>query len=105
MLKPLLARARDYHPEYRGGLCNHLPMVLIALDRMGASPARLQRYATTYLKNMEPAPTPGAGIDESDSLEWLGEADAYAVCLVFCLAAPFPPDALIDPGTRRRRRL
>src|SRR5882724_4966076 len=83
MLKPLLARAREYHPEYRGGLCNHLPMVLIALDRMGASPARLQRYATAYLKNMEPAPMPGAGIDESDWQEWLGEQDAYADYLGF----------------------
>src|SRR5882724_2058302 len=83
MLKPLLARAREYHPEYRGGLCNHLPMALIALDRLGASPARLQRYATAYLKNMEPAPAPGAGIDETDWQEWLGEADAYADYLGF----------------------
>src|SRR4051794_63159 len=83
MLKPLLARAREYHPEYGGGLCNHLPMALIALDRMGASPARLQRYATEYVKHMEPAPEPGAGIDQSDWQEWLGEADAYADYLGF----------------------
>ena len=36
MLKPLLQRARDYHPEYRGGLCNHLPMALIAA-RLGST--------------------------------------------------------------------
>jgi hypothetical protein len=83
MLKPLLARAREYHPEYRGGLCNHLPMALIALDRMGASPARLQRYATAYLKNIEPASAPGTGIDESDWREWLGEKEAYADYLGF----------------------
>jgi hypothetical protein len=83
MLKPLLARAREYHPEYRGGLCNHLPMALIALDRLGASPARLQRYATAYLKNMEPAPAPSAGIDDSDWQEWLGEKEAYPDYLGF----------------------
>jgi hypothetical protein len=83
MLKPLLKRAREYHPEYGGGLCNHLPMALIALDRMGASPARVQRYATAYLQNMEPAPTPGSGIDAGDWQEWLGEQDAYADYLGF----------------------
>ncbi|HVY98667.1 MAG TPA: questin oxidase family protein [Dongiaceae bacterium] len=83
MLKPLLARARAYHPEYGGGLCNHLPMALIALDRMGASPARLQRYATEYLRNMEPAPTPGTAIGEGNWTERLGEQAAYADYLGF----------------------
>jgi hypothetical protein len=83
MLKPLLARARDYHPEYRGGLCNHLPMALIALERMGASPARLQRFATEYLKRLEPAPEPGTAIDQSNWKERLGEQAAYAEYLGF----------------------
>src|SRR3954469_18056622 len=83
MLKPLLARARDYHPEYRGGFCNHLPMALIALERMGASPARLQRFATAYLKNMEPAPAPGNAIDPNNWQERLGDAEAYAEYLGF----------------------
>jgi hypothetical protein len=83
MLKPFLARARDYHPEYRGGLSNHLPMALIALERMGASPARLQRFTTEYLKRMEPAPEPGTAIDRSNWKERLGEQAAYADYLGF----------------------
>jgi Questin oxidase-like len=83
MLKNLLSRSREYHAEYRGGLCNHLPMTLIALERMGASPARLQRYATEYLKNMEPAPAPGAAIDAGNWQERLGESEAYADYLGF----------------------
>ena len=83
MLKPLLALARAYHPEYRGGLCNHLPMTLVALERMGASPARVQRFATEYLKNMEPAPVPGTAIDAGNWQERLGEQDAYADYLGF----------------------
>jgi hypothetical protein len=83
MLKSLLARAREYHPEYRGGLCNHLPMALVALERMGASPARLQRYASAYLKNMEPAPEPGEAITARNWTERLGEQAAYADYLGF----------------------
>jgi hypothetical protein len=83
MLKPLLTRAREYHAEYRGGLCNHLPMALVALERMGASPARLQRYAAAYLKNMEPAPEPGEAITARNWTERLGEQAAYADYLGF----------------------
>jgi hypothetical protein len=35
MLDRLIAGADRYHAAYAGGLCNHLPMALIALDRMG----------------------------------------------------------------------
>jgi hypothetical protein len=83
MLKPLLTRAREYHPEYRGGLCNHLPMTLIALDRMGASPARVQRFTTAYLKNMEPAPAPGTAIEIAHWQDQLGKPGAYAEYLGF----------------------
>ena len=48
MLKRQLPRARHYHPSYGGGLCNHLPMALIALDRMGATPQRLDAFAQAW---------------------------------------------------------
>jgi Questin oxidase-like len=83
MLKPLLTQARGYHPEYRGGLSNHLSMTLVALERMGASPARLQRYTNGYLKNMEPAPPPGNAIDQSNWQDRLGDAEAFADYLGF----------------------
>jgi hypothetical protein len=83
MLKRLLAEARRYHPSYRGGLCNHLPMALIALERMGATPSRLESYARAYLVAMEPAPEPGTAIDASNWQERLGEETAYPDFLGF----------------------
>lgn len=44
----LIERAAAYGPLYADGLSNHLPMALIALDRMGASPARLDAFFTRY---------------------------------------------------------
>jgi plasmid stabilization system protein ParE len=58
-------------------------MVLVALERMGASPARLQRFTTDYLKNMEPAPVPGTAIDADNWAQRLGEQAAYADYLGF----------------------
>jgi hypothetical protein len=83
MLKDLLARTRLYHPSYRGGLSNHTPMALIALDRIGAPPSRLEAFADMDLQKMEPAPQPGSGIDAGNWRERLGEEPAYADYLGF----------------------
>jgi len=42
-------------PEYGGGLSNHLPMTLVALDRLGADEARLSSFAARYVLRLEPA--------------------------------------------------
>ncbi len=47
-LDALLARARRDSVEFPHLLANHVPMVLIALDRMGASPERLESWYATY---------------------------------------------------------
>ena len=39
ILAKLLTESEAYDPEYGGGLCNHLPLALTALDQMGATPA------------------------------------------------------------------
>jgi hypothetical protein len=83
LLKNLLAKARHYHPSYGGGLCNHCPMTLIALDRMGAAPKRVQSYATAYLREMDPAPPHGEAIDAGNWRERLGDAAAYGDYLGF----------------------
>lgn len=83
MLKGLLAKARHYHPSYRGGLANHCPMALIALDRMGATPQRIERFAQDYLKSMEPAPLVGEAIDLENWRLRLGDASAYGDYLGF----------------------
>lgn len=82
-LKGLLARTRQYHPSYLGGLCNHCAMTLIALDRMGASPQRVMGFAEAYLKDMEPAPQPGEAIDAQNWRDRLGDEAAYADYLGF----------------------
>ena len=44
----LKAEARRDSVEFPPFLANHLPMVLVALDRLGASPERLATFAQTY---------------------------------------------------------
>jgi hypothetical protein len=42
--RALLAQSTKFHPFYGDGLSNHLPMALIALDRLGGSPVRLNAF-------------------------------------------------------------
>ncbi len=56
ILAQLLTEAEAYDPEYGGGLCNHLPMALIALDQMGATPGRLNEYRGTHVSWLEMLP-------------------------------------------------
>jgi hypothetical protein len=83
MLKRLLAEARQYHPSYGGGLANHLPMTLIALDRLGAAPARLEAYARAAVSKLEPAPKAGDAISEANWRERFGDPEAFADYLGF----------------------
>ncbi len=83
LLKTLLAKARHYHPSYQGGLSNHCSMTLIALERMGASPERVKSYGLAYLSGMEPAGTPGDGINAENWRERLGDDSAYLDYLGF----------------------
>src|SRR5690242_17311450 len=83
LLKNLLAKTRQYHPSYRGGLSNHCSMTLIALDRMGATPERVKSYALAYLRNMEPVGVPGEAIDAENWREQLGNESAYLDYLGF----------------------
>jgi len=45
-----------FDAEYHQGLSNHLPMVLVALQRLGASEPRIDTFATSYTRRLEPAP-------------------------------------------------
>jgi hypothetical protein len=47
-LHTLLDRAADLPPEYGNGLTSHLPMALHALQRLGASDARLDAFGARY---------------------------------------------------------
>ncbi len=56
ILAKLLTESEVYGPEYRGGLANHLPMALVALDQMGATPGQLNEYRRTHVAWLEPLP-------------------------------------------------
>lgn len=66
ILAKFLTDAAIYSPEYGGGLSNHLPMALVALDQMGATPSQLNDYQRSHVSWLEKLPangraaTPGA---------------------------------------------
>lgn len=55
-LVELLDGCAAHAPEYGHGLSNHLPMSLVALQRLGASDARLQEFADRYAARLQAAP-------------------------------------------------
>jgi hypothetical protein len=55
-LRTLLDDTARFDAEYRGGLSNHLPMALLALQRLGADEARLAAFAAAYAQRLDPAP-------------------------------------------------
>lgn len=50
----LIESAHRYSLSYRGGLANHLPMALIALDAMQATDEEIAAFARGYEKQLEP---------------------------------------------------
>lgn len=71
----LLAANRHFAPQYGPGLANHLPMALIALDRMGAGAAAMRAFAAHYANRLV------RYADESgvaDPREHLGAGKHYA---------------------------
>jgi hypothetical protein len=55
-LRQLLEHGARFDAEHGAGLSNHLPMALLALQRLGASADRLEAFATRYASRLEPAP-------------------------------------------------
>ncbi len=64
-LDRVLEKARRDSVEFPYLLANHVPMVLVALERMGASPERLDEWYTSYRRTnkLVAAPAPVARID------------------------------------------
>jgi len=50
----LLAESQRYSATFGDGLFNHLPMALLALDRLGADEARLRAFAAFYAQGLRP---------------------------------------------------
>jgi hypothetical protein len=74
-LDALLARARNDSVEFPHLLANHLPMILVALDRLGASRERLEAWYETYREtnHLTRIPDPVAPINEQNWEAALGD--------------------------------
>lgn len=75
-LEHWLARNRQLHPEYRGGLSNHLSMALYALYDLGADAERLDAFAEHYTPRLEPFPAQGERIEWARWIAARGEREA-----------------------------
>lgn len=82
-LSELLDDNRRFDAQYRGGLSNHLSMALIALQRLGASDARLVEYFQDYAKRLEPAPRATSPITAATYASSRGTQKRFADYLVF----------------------
>jgi hypothetical protein len=71
----LLANARGFSAEFPLYLANHLPMVLVALHRLGASDKRLAEYFDWYRQEnrLQPQPPSVAPIDRANWSDALGD--------------------------------
>jgi hypothetical protein len=76
----LLTASRRYAPLYGNRLANHLPMALLALDRLGADAAAMRRFTDGYARKLLPAAVEGSGLDPHDVL---GSSGDYPRFLTF----------------------
>ncbi len=60
VLDRLLVAAREHSAEFPDVLANHLPMILVALARLGASDERLESYFVTYRNSQGLVAAPAA---------------------------------------------
>ena len=72
--RSLLQQSRSHAPLYGNRLANHLPMALLALDRLGADDATLRRFADGYAQRLLPAPACASALDPHD---YLGSSGDY----------------------------
>src|SRR5436305_14270079 len=69
----LLADGRRFSATFGGGLFNHLPMALVALDRLGADETRLRAFFTSYATHLNPKSD--AEIELTETMRGQGAAD------------------------------
>lgn len=70
-----LLNDQSYHIEFNGFLTNHVKHAVIALNRLGASPQRIQEYYNTYVK----CTTYGYGLEPVRSSEHTITQDNWQV--------------------------
>ena len=78
--RELLLQSRHYAPLYGNRLANHLPMALLALDRLGADADTMRRFADGYARKLLPAADSASELDPHD---YLGSAGDYPRFVLF----------------------
>jgi Questin oxidase-like len=76
-LERSVAWSRQWSAEFPFCLANHLPMVLVALHRMGASDERLEAYCDIYHRQngLVPVPEPTGKLTSDNWREFLGQRE------------------------------
>ena len=81
LLNTLLDQGLNFAPEYHGGLSNHLPMALVALQGLGADASRLGRFAHSHAQRLQPlaadSTSPTAAPDTTSEPQGLRRPEAY----------------------------
>src|SRR5438270_3101270 len=88
--RSLIADSHRFSTTYGGGFFNHLPMALLALERLGADDVRLRQFAAFYEKRLRPQP-PGEPLPNDDWRAALGQRRFESA-----LAAKFEEDVRSD---------
>jgi hypothetical protein len=70
--RSLVAESHRFSTTYGAGFFNHLPMALLALERLGGDEARLRQFAAFYEKRLRPQ-APGESLPNDDWREALGQ--------------------------------
>jgi len=70
--RSLIAESRRFSTTYGAGFFNHLPMALLALERLGGDEARLRQFAAFYEKRLR-LQDPGEPLPHEDWREALGK--------------------------------
>jgi hypothetical protein len=70
--RSLIADSRRFSSTYGAGFFNHLPMALVALERLGGDEVRLREFASFYAKRLR-LQAPGESLPNDDWREALGQ--------------------------------
>jgi hypothetical protein len=79
VLQELLGEELDSEPTTTRGLTNHLPMALVAKQRLGASAEELRRFARIYSKKLSPLSDTSSRLDRSTWETAIGDSTAATV--------------------------
>lgn len=77
--RELLLQSGRHAPLYGNRLANHLPMALLALDRLGADAATLRGFADGYARRLLPAAAAASELDPHDYLGSAGDQPRFVL--------------------------